>query len=430
MTLDLLTFIGSLQRQPQVSVNSFSAQRFSDICDDDAGKVLRSVPTIKHLSFGNSLLALDSGSQGILTLEHLQDIMETCPKLESLSLMSETRSAVANRHRKVDHNQYDANQRNASSFLQLRELHLSGEESIRTKEACLVFLRAFQWSRLERLAISGGSLAELILSRFGAEMTSLRSLRVAVFPSPTTFSWTAPEQTHSAVSEFLATKSLMELELDGFSKDLPMELAASTKLRKLRLHSWEADSAGAQAHLRSAHEIRAITALAPNLEHLMLDVGSVSKLWHPTAIPGVDLDVNVYQMFDALSQLTRLKILHLFPRYCTLDDNGRNSWKQAIEDDGQAVRIFKHLKAIQPSLELLILSIDNVIARLADIDPMRWSVCQIGKTILLRVRQANKEYEQQQIWQGQRRLRTEIKRYSYSDPYLDGLGPRLPSQQS
>jgi hypothetical protein len=365
-----------------------------------------------------------------MTLEDLQDIMVTCPNLESLSMMIEARYAVSTKHRSVEHQQYDAKQCNASSFLRLRELHLSGEVSIRSEEACLAFLTAFQWSTLKRLTLSGSRLAELLLSQFGAEMTSLRSLRIAVFPPQHHFFWTAPEQNLSAISEFLATKCLMELELDGFSKDLPIKLAASPKLRKLRLHSWEVDPAGAQANLKSAHDIREIAALAPNLEHLMLDVAQVSKLWHPTAIPGVDVDVHVYQIFDALSQLTQLKILHLFPRFCTLDDNGRASWQQAIEDDGQAVRIFKHLKAMQSSLELLILSSDNVVARVADIDPMRWTVCQVGETILLRVRQANKEYEQQQIWQGQRRLRTEIKRHSYFDPYLDGLGPRRPRHQS
>ena len=426
VTLRLLCSIGNLQRPPWVSVKNFSLEGLSDIGDTEAVNILCSVPAIKHLGFRETRQLRWVGSQELLTPEDVHGIMMICPNLESLDLMIEPRRALAIKHPSVDHHAYDLKQSNAGSFLQLKELQLSGSVFTRNQEDCLRLLTAFSWPSMERLSLSGGSLIECLLPRFGAELTSLRSLRITFFPLHSNGSWAAPEQTLSAVSEFLATKSMVELELDGFGKDLPIRFVASMKLRKLRLHQCEIGATSAQVNLRSAHEIRELAKMAPNVEHLMLDVGQISKLWHPTAIPGVDVDVHLYQIFDALSTLPHLKILHLFPRFCTHNDNGRVLWRQAIEDDGQAVRIFKHLKAIHSSIEVLILSSDNVVARLADIDPMSWTVCQIGDTILLRVRQANKDYEQKQIWQGQRRLRTEIKRRFFSDPCLDGLGPSLP----
>ena len=408
--VDLLCFIGALPKQPLISVEDFPRECIStDVRADRVVQTLMSVPTIKHLGFQDRVNPWVSVHKKTTTLEDLQGIMVTCPKLESLSLTIQPQCTFALKHRTVDYHEYNGKQRNVSSQLQLRELQLGCCVSSKNEEDCLIFLTAFDWSSIEKLTLFGGGLAELLLPRYGAEMTSLRSLCIRIFPRAQSLS-RAPEQSLLAVSNFLATKSLVELELDGFSKELPLRLVASTKLRKLRLHSWETDPDTAQANLRSALDIRELAKLAPNLEHLMLDVGNIGKLWQSTAILGVDVDVHLYQIFDALSQLRHLKILHFFPRYFSHYVSGRAVWQQAIEDDGQAVRIFKHLKAMRPSLELLILSSDSPVARAADIDPMSWAVCPLGDTILLRVRQAKKDYEQKQIWQGQWRLRTEIRR--------------------
>jgi hypothetical protein len=324
-------------------------------------------------------------------------------------------------------NEYDLGDHEEANLPPVKTLQVNGcmNLSRRDEAECLFLFRDFKWSSMEKLALASDFLTEVLLPRIADRLIKLRSLRISVYPSPGEGIWVASQETLRALSGFLSTKPLVELELDGFTKDVPMRLIASPQLRKLRLHSWEIDPAVAQANLRSAQDIRELAELAPNLEHLMLDVAHVGKLWHPTAIPGVDVDVHLYQVLDALCKFSRLKILHLFPRYSSPHEDVHGLWKQALEDDGQAVQIFKHLKAIQPSLELLILSSDNIVARFSDIDPMTWTVCQLGDSILLRVRQANKDYEQKQIWHGQRRLRTEIKRYSYSKPYLDGVGPRI-----
>lgn len=418
LTVDLLDLIATLPRQPILSITDFPLEpyprkSFPDAYPDVAAKVLVSASSIRHLAFREGLDGWASGHQISTTLEDLQCIMLTFPKLESLSLMIQPRCTFALKHFTVDHHENEV--RHLSSGLQLRELRIGGCVSSEIKEECLRLMTAFNWSSIEKLKLSGGGLAELLLPRYGAEMTSLRSLHISLPPwvrSPRI----APEHSRLAVTNFLTTRSLVELELDGLNEDFPLRLVASTKLRKLRIHSWESKRDMAQANLITAPEIRELAELAPNLEHLMFDVGHVGKLWQPTAIPGVDVDVHLYQIFDALSQLRHLKILHFFPRYFRRPENGRVVWQQAIEDDGQAVRIFKHLKAIRPSLELLLLSSDNHVARMASIDPMSWIVCPLGETILLRVRQANKDYEQKQIWQGERRLRTEIRRYPSLQP--------------
>lgn len=426
-SIDLLRLIGSLKMRPRVAIKDLSLEELSDAHREDTVEALRSLSNIKSLGFRGAVPSLASRSQDAPILENVRGIMATCRSLDTLSLVGQPERAIPARHDFFGRPEYKCNGDNTNCLPPLKELQLNVLLGVskRSEENCLSLLTGFQWQSIEKLAITSERLIDVLLPRFGAEMTSLHSLRISALPPPVHGAWATSEQSLLAVSEFLATRPLVELELDGFCKSLPMRLVASGKLRKLRLHMWEMDHVTAQANLRSAQDVRELADLAPNLEHLMLDVAHVGKLWHPSAIPGVDIDVHLYQLLDALTKFRRLKTLHLFPRYYKPDGNGRGFWQQAIEDDGQAVRIFKHLKSMQPSLELLILSSDNVIARSADIDPMSWTVCQLGDKILLRVRQANKDYEQKQIWHGERRLRTEIKRYSYSKPYLDGVGPRL-----
>ncbi len=431
-TLDLSNLIGSLQRQPILAIKDFCLNGSSKVHCDDTMKALSSL-TVRSLSFrciNQGIMRLGSQWREVPTLEDVKGLLVACPNLESLSLTFQPQCPHLVSHNMDYCYRYNRNGDDARRLSRLKELHLNGTPgmSIVNEEHCLSFLTAFQWSSIEKLSISNERLVEILLPRFGNMMDKLRSLRVSLFCSKMYKTLAASEQAALALSKFLATKSLVELELDGFTKDsIPVYLVGSLRLRKLRLHMWEKDPATAQANLRSAKDIRKLAELAPNLEHLMLDIGRVGKLWHPTAIPGVDVDVHPYQVFDALSKFSRLKVLHLFPRFHAGDPNGQGSFQQAIQDDGQAVQIFKHLKAMRPSLELLILSSDTVVAwfAFADVDPMSWKVCQWGDNILLRVRQANKDYEQKQIWQGQRRLRTEINRYSYCKPYMDGVGPRL-----
>ncbi|ERF73127.1 hypothetical protein EPUS_09125 [Endocarpon pusillum Z07020] len=342
--------------------------------------------------------------------------MSICQNLMSLDLVVPPQRTVPLKRERPEFSHFSLNGTTASCLPPLKELRLNvNPRRIMVQEdECLNLLAGFQWSSIEKLDISSDRLTETLLPRFGAEMVKLQSLSIIVLYLKRNGLWAASEQSLLAVSDLLAKRSFVELELDGFNKTLPIRHVASVHLRKLRLHMIELDHTIARANLRSAAEIQELAELAPNLEHLMLDVAHVGKLWHPSAIPGVDVDVHLYQVLGAFSKFRHLKTLRLFPRYYCADENGQGLWQQAIDDDGQAVRIFKYLKSISPSLELLVLSSDHLVAQFADIDPMSWTVCQFGDCILLRLQQANKNYEQKQIWQGQRRLRTEIKRYSHS----------------
>lgn len=434
-TLELLTLIDSLQSKPRVSINEFTLEACSVSHCDDVLKALSSL-SIRSLAFRGMPLELPTyiaRFQEVTTVADVQSLMAACPNLESLSLLIQPRCPLPAKVSTFNSCEYNLNGDDAGYLPPLKTLELNGFVSLSEddEEKGLSLLAAFQWASVERLSICNERIAKLLLPRFGDKMAHLRSFRISTSPSLATQSWSANEDGLLVVSAFLATRSFVELEIDGYAKDIPMRHIASVNLRKLRLHIWETDFVVAQANLRSAQDIQELAEFAPNLEHLMLDVARVGKMWHPTAIPGVDVDVQLYQIFNALSKFNHLKKIHLFPRYYGSNEEPgvpwgqRGFWQQAIEDDGQVVKIFKHLKAIQPSIEMLILSTDNMVARYTEFDPMSWKVCQLGDNILLRVQQANKDYEQRQIWHGERRLRTEIKRYSFSKPYLDGIGPRL-----
>jgi hypothetical protein len=428
-TLRLLHLIGSLQKRPAIALNDFSLEGLPEVSYIETVKALSSV-SITSLKFKGTPQPIStqwSSPQEMTDVEDVQSILAVCPNLQSLRIMIQQRSAIHTRSRRLIVYGYESNSDDASSLPPLKELYLNGFMGLSVENAqhSLGLLSAFRWSSVERLRILDENLAEFLLPRFGDKMVNLRCLGISACPSPANRRWTASKHAIFAVSRFLASMSFEELELDGFGNGLAVKVMASVKLRKLRLHMWEMDPIVAQASLKSAKDIRELAELAPNMEHLMLDVAHVGKLWHPTAIPGVDVDVHLYQIFDALSKFPRLKKIHLFPRFYSANDNGRGTWQQAIEDDRQAVQMFKHVRAIQPSLEVLVLSSDNVVARFADIDPMSWTVCQAGDNTQLTVRQANKDYEQKQIWHGERRLRTEIQRDDYSKPYVDGAGPRL-----
>jgi hypothetical protein len=426
---DLLRLIGSLQRRPTIDISEFSLKDVSNAQFNETLQVLSSL-SIRSLTFRQLRSRIPFSApnyQEFMNSEGVQAIMSACPNLESLSMMTQPQSVLTTTDCNSNRYMYNLNGDYADCLPPVKELSLNGylASGSRTEEEWLSSMTAFQWSSIERLSICNDRLAEVLLPQFGDNMVNLQCLCVSAAWSPSRRKWTASDQAVSVVSRFLENKSFVELELNGFGKDLSMKRIASTRLRKLRLHMWEKDKVTAQANLMSAKDLQELAALAPNLEHLMFDIAYVGKLWHPTAISGVDVDVQLYQVFYALSKFSRLKKLHLFPRFSNPYENGEGFWRQAIEDDGQAVQIFKHLKVIRPSLELLILSSDNVVARIGEFEPMSWKVCQLGGNVLLRVRQGFKNYEQRQIWHGQRRLRTEIVRYSYFKPYLDGVGPRL-----
>jgi hypothetical protein len=394
----------------------------SDARRNEGLQALASLPTIKSLHLQPVFRRPPYGTDHHPTsIQEIQGPLAAFRNLSSLTIAFQPFDIPEIVSHSVTFSPQNLPERTTDTVLALRELHLEGYLASlhHRQEETLDFLAAFDLSTIRRLTLSGGLLIELVLGQLGHELVSLRSLRLRVGL------WPSSENVAAVISDFVSRRSLEELELDGFNCDLAIEYIVTRGLRKLRLHTWEFGQNRRLSSLRSAKEIRICSELAPHLEHIMIDVAQIGKLWHPTAIPGIDVDVQLYQVLDALSKFPRLKILHLFPRFYNLGENGAGSWNQALEDDGQAVQIFKHIRSIRPSLELLIISSDNVVTRFAEFEPMMWTVCQLGDSILLRVRQANKDYEQRQIWHGQRRLRMEIKRYFHHKPYLDEVGPRF-----
>ena len=173
---------------------------------------------------------------------------------------------------------------------------------------------------------------------------------------------------------------------------------------------------------RHPEDISTLETLCPLLEHLELDVGDLSTLWHPTAIPGIDVDVVVYRVLSALARL-RLKSLRLFPSYIKGDplDSGWPAppFRQPVSDE-QAVKVFNYLKTQCRSLQNFAISTDNGFAsrsRRFEFHAMSWTMHMLGSHTIVVTRQALRDYIQRQVWVGERRLTTEIRRFAYSKPY-------------
>jgi len=81
---------------------------------------------------------------------------------------------------------------------------------------------------------------------------------------------------------------LEELEITNICQHIPISELLRPNLKKLKVHRPEIWGQGDENyHYRQPNEILQAAKFAPNLEHLEIDIGSVDRLWHPTAIPGV-----------------------------------------------------------------------------------------------------------------------------------------------
>ncbi len=300
-------------------------------------------------------------------------------------------------------------------------------------EAVKTFFSLIPWSHLQRLSLSGNALIEVILSFFSTHLNALRCLHLKatdrrILPSDRTGQpihspwltrqmWCASPNTMTQTRSLLQTLKCEELILEGYSSKLALPHVLSPKLRTLRFHICELQPSGSRASLRQASELRGLATLAPNMQRLELDVARIGNLWHSTAVPGVDVDVRIYQVLDAITSLPRLRHLRLFPQYF-VEDLGSGRFEQPLTDDA-AVHLFRRLKEKSTSLETLEVSSDNDVAKHArGFDPMSWQLYAHGDKIILTVRQANHDYEQRQVWVGERRLTTEIRRHSYKKPYV------------
>ena len=218
--------------------------------------------------------------------------------------------------------------------------------------------------------------------------------------------------------DFSQMKELRELEIDGICNHVPITGLMGPKLRCLRLHRedalWSVYSAESQ---RTHTDILTATKLSPDLERLELDIGYIENLWHPTAIPGVDVDVEQYSFLNAISKFRRLRFLRLFPPFVPKDSSrfSRSIFHCLPVSDNQAIRVFEHLRTECPSLQMLSIA---AIPSFVDIDTMCWEVKRRGAKTILTTKHRSRNYQHRQIWIGQRRISSEIKRFTTQQKYL------------
>ncbi|EXJ85600.1 hypothetical protein A1O1_05966 [Capronia coronata CBS 617.96] len=217
---------------------------------------------------------------------------------------------------------------------------------------------------------------------------------------------------------FEPMRELRELEIDGICNHIPIKGLVGPKLRRLRLHcedaQWSVCSAESQ---RSHNDILFAAKIAPDLEQLELDVGYIQNLWHPTAIPGVDLDMEQYAFLNAICKFGRLRLLRLFPPFVPKDSPrfSRRVLSCLPVSDDQAVRVFEHVRTQCPSLQMLSIA---AIPSFVNIDTMCWDVKRQGEKTILTTRHRARNYQHRQVWIGQRRLSSEIKRFSTPRRYI------------
>jgi len=141
-------------------------------------------------------------------------------------------------------------------------------------------------------------------------------------------------------------------------------------------------------------------------------------------IETADVDVKVYLFLAAITKFPKLRTLRLFPPYTVMvvtrggETEILSQLRQPISDD-QAIKIFHYLHSIRPSLQVLGISANREIAAWPrDFRAMSWEVRSQGDKTLLTTRQARKDYEVRQVWDGEKKLRTEIKRHLHPKPYV------------
>ncbi|KAI1629145.1 hypothetical protein EDD37DRAFT_38558 [Exophiala viscosa] len=218
--------------------------------------------------------------------------------------------------------------------------------------------------------------------------------------------------------DFSHMKQLQDLEIDGMCNHIPIISLLGPNLRSLRLHRedalWSVYSAESQ---RSHADILFASRVSPGLERLELDIGYIENLWHPTAIPGVDVDVEQYAFLNAISKFRSLRYLRLFPPFVPKDSP---RWSRSVRhcvpvSDDQAIRVFEYLRKECRSLQVLSIA---AIPSLVNIDTMCWEVKRRGDKTVLTTKHRERNYQHRQIWEGQRRITSEIKRFTTPQTYL------------
>ena len=296
-------------------------------------------------------------------------------------------------------------------------------------------LRHISFRKLRRLSLSGPAVVGNLLPFIAWQLVSLQALRLNTScqrsysgiaklttpKMPPSLTSTSRDNPYWQTPSSLLTRlpCLKELTMDGASKDVPVEAFATAQLEHLRLHMRDTYSSHRSRGQRTAADIRHLSALSPNIRRFELDIGDLSTLWDGSAIPGVDVDVTTYDMLRAICSFPKLQYLRLYPRYVEQRNGPFDEVvpRQPLSDE-QAVRLFRRLKSDRPCLQILSITADPFCISPRDgFRCMNWLVTQRGQYTVLRTRQQTKSYEQEQIWEGERRLRMQIKHDRFPKPY-------------
>lgn len=290
---------------------------------------------------------------------------------------------------------------------------------------------AIPWARLRRLHIHAFRdqirLRDIMSSLIGIEHLALKAFEPSSFHTDCPYG-RPPPAIYNNINlpcfqiDFAALPNLRTLEIEGICNHIPIQNLVGPGLRALKLHKPNVRlSVTFPESQRSPSDLNVAAQLAPRMRKLELDIGHIENLWHPTAIPGQDVDPQLYCFLAAFSKFKHLKELRLFPPFATKGDMisarlERGPWRQQqpLSDD-LAVRIFNHIRSQCSGLILLAISVTTSgIISFGEFSPMNWEVRPWGQRSLLTTRQWGKDYELRQIWVGQRRLTMETKRDTYS----------------
>ncbi|KKY21373.1 hypothetical protein UCRPC4_g03811 [Phaeomoniella chlamydospora] len=413
------------------------------------------------------------------TMGHLKDLFEVQPHLRTLSILTPNKQPL--RVCPDPPHEYYTSVRDETFIVPpLAELFLEGllgteilsepDHSVRLRER-VTFLNNIQWHALRSLTLSGGLSIERFLTHYADKLSSVRHISLWVFNDTSNSDpFGEYEAGVKATAHFLSTspsaENLTALELRGYSVRFPMTSITSPKLRSLRFYNYESSSQTFPI-IRPASDIRHLSQQCPLINYLAIDFPEMRNLFHPTAIPGVDAEISVYPFLQALSEFPKLTHLHLFPPYTRTTSN-YTTYTQPFTDDDLAIKLFKHIKTQQslykkslipstppplfspnnlhthtrtrttrtpspptptplplPTLTHLHLSPTNIFTKFissSDFDAQSWFVTEApsnSNRFFMTLRQAGKEYEQRQVWEGERRLRTEIRRDKFPRGYVE-----------
>lgn len=277
---------------------------------------------------------------------------------------------------------------------------------------------------LERLSVSGAGDCDRIL-RIAHRLHNLRALRLDC-----TDEGLYHRHVHNHDFDglpYLRLPHLRSLDIRYVTKYLSIQHVLPAQLEHFRIeyHSGQ----------MSSYDMQWMAKHAPKLTCLELDVGSLNNLWNPTAVAGVDVDVEVYSRLHALTLFPQLRTLRLFPTYFCNTAQSR-VFRQPLLDE-QAIKIYQYLQHGSRGFQELFISI-SVHECFSDLrrsihrqEPMKWWVCSSDSRIFLRTHQIGREYELEQIWDGQRRLTTKTLRFVHPKAHFDELDRRwlIPSRE-